>query len=220
MIVEATSTCGLTVPSQLIVQKGAMFYSKGWVRDLDKATKRQKQLTKQYQFLGSETIKKAYFGLPSSGRLSLFLPLSKLEMELPTTSLLPPAREFVDSVVLCETDLLKYHAAEATSDVDSVCRLKKDAYVSVDSYMAFLETFPSDVSPSCVFFRVPEGASLSPRDDVENRSPKGDDVEDLPEDQDNGSVIGISVKIHVRSDVGNFKQPCSLAHVLWREVTD
>lgn len=202
-----------------------MFYSKGWVQDLDKATKRQKQLTKQYQFLGSETIKMAYFGLPSSGALNLFVPLPKarhpqLEMEQHATGLLP-ARGFVESVVLCETDLLKYHAAEATSDLDHVCRLKRDAYVYVGGEMALLETFPSDVSSSCAFFRVPEGATLSSRRDAFEKIPANDSQDSLhKQDKYDAFRLGLPVEIRVRTDKGNFKEPCSLAHVMWREATD
>ena len=204
-----------------------MFYSKGWVEDLDKATKRHKQLTKQHDFLGSKTIKKAYFGLPSSGSLNLFFPLSTPQVSRLVKEPMPgllQASEFIDSVVLCETDLLKYHAAEATSDLDAVCRLKRDAYVFVGGEMAFLETFPADVSPSCVFFNVPEGASLSSRRKAEEKILAKVDTNHAKIQVENtlsdDTELGLAVEIVVRSDKGNFKEPCYLAYAMWRETSN
>ena len=218
----------------LLLPKGKQFFTEGWVQDLDKATKRRKQLSKQWNFLGfQDMIKKAYYGLPASGDLTLFIPLSKSKSRQAETALrdtgIMPARDYIETVLICEADVPKNIVpSDADRDEDGACRLHKDAYVYVGESMAFMETIPSGVSSSCVFINVPDSANLSFKQDLmgkaaKEKSDKGSlrlASKGTKENKVESSKVGLPIQIRVRSDRSDMNVPCSVAHVLWNEASE
>jgi hypothetical protein len=191
----------------LLLPKGSVF-SSGWVPDLDRNTKRKMQLS---QWGPSDAIKKAYYGYPRSGDLRLFLPLSndlheRAETELNAKGFMP-ARDFIETVTICEADVSDYDDTEAT------CRLYRDAYVYLGGAMAFLEPLPLSVSLSCVTMNVPDEANLAYRHEAEEEANQGHETPF--ESNSETMLIGLLVVVRVTSVGGSFKDPCSVAHVLW-----
>jgi len=217
----------------LLLPKGKQFLTRGWVEDLDKATKIRKQLSKEWEYLGfQEMIKKAYYGSATSGNLTLFIPLSESKSRyaraaLKTTSVLP-ARDYFETVLICEADVPNTVVASTVenNNEDGTCRLYKDSHVHVGDSMATLETISSGVSSSCVFVRIPENAKLASRKDAMDRTAMQELVgiqhqyptADTTEVDDRDETIGMTLHIRVRSDRGAVKVPCSVAHILWSEA--
>jgi len=215
----------------LLLPKGVMFMKDGWVQDMDKTTKRKMQLSKQFNFLGFEDmIKKAYFGLPNSGDLKFFIPLSTSAQQKALAAFREtgrmPAQDFIETVLICETDLPKTLAPDDSKDPNfkpDECRLHQDAYIHVggeNGELAFQETIPSGVSSSCVFLNVPDGSMLAFKNELidkkDNSNLRGKTGNEEDEEVGN-DVIGLPVTIRVRADRGGLKAPCSVANVLWQE---
>ncbi|CAB9507016.1 expressed unknown protein [Seminavis robusta] len=207
---------------ELLLPKGSLF-SKGWVQDLDKGTKRKVHLSQQRKdeapTSSSHAIKKAYFGMPRSGSLTFFIPLSKgqerAEAELLSKGFVS-ARGYIETVTLCEADQPEY------KDTEDTCRLSRDANIVLGDEVASPEPLPADVSLYCATIHVPDHSNLAFKHDVVQKttkqkkktgkaSPQEDSVSEKPE-------IGLSIEISVRSIRGTFREPCSIAHVLWNEV--
>jgi hypothetical protein len=191
----------------LLLPKGYAF-SSGWVPDLDLNTKRKMQLS---QWDPSDVIKNAYYGYPRSGDLRLFLPISKdlyqrAEMELKEKGFMP-ARDFIETITICEADRSGYDDTEAT------CRLYRDAYVYLGGAMAFLEPLPVSVSSSCVSMNVPDEANLAYSHEADEEANPGHETHFESNSED--MLIGLSIVVRVMSARGAFKDPCSVAYVLW-----
>ena len=207
----------------LLLPKGKQFFNEGWVQDLDIATRRRKQLSKRWNFLGfQDMIKKAYYGLQSSGDLTLFVPLSdtksrQAKLALRETGIMA-ARDYIETVLLCEADVPRsILPSDSDREEDGACRLHKDTYVHIGETMAFMEVIPSGVSSSCVFINVPDSANLAFKQELVKKATSGR--------PDRGSsqgiydrALGLPIRIRVRSDRGDMKVPCSVAHVLWNEA--
>lgn len=68
--------------SELLLPKSAQWYTSGWAMDLDMHHKRTKQRSQDKDFLGFRDWKKAFYGVPQSGTLSLLLPTKRIPQSI------------------------------------------------------------------------------------------------------------------------------------------
>lgn len=223
--VDSSSKNRLEQVEGLLLPKGKQFFNEGWVQDLDIATKRRKQLSKRWNFLGfQDMIKKAYTGLQSSGDLTLFVPLSDAKSRQAKVALhetgIMTARDYIETVLICEADVPRSTLpSDSDREEDGVCRLHKDTYVHVGETMALMEVIPSGVCSSCVFINVPDSANLAFKQELVKKAASGKPDRGGSQGIDD-SVPGLPIRIRVRSDRGDMKVPCSVTHVLWNEARE
>jgi len=185
---------------ELLLPKTAMWYTQGWVLDLDTTTRRSKLLLKESDFLGFPDWKKAYYGVPQSGPLELFLPVGDDARLLENR----PASEFVDLLVVCESDAPQ----EASS-----CTLRADTTVQVGGQPAVVTAIDTDIVASfekqtCVHVAVPLTARLVKRP-VSTRSSR----------TNQSASYGVLLTIQVTSKrVTWTRGPCSVAHVIYQRT--
>lgn len=104
-IVSGTTADGVDI----LMAKGAMYYTKGWVLDLSEGERLAKRQLDRYGGLGFLDSKKAYYGIFASGPLELFLPSRGAVNDLAATT--------IKSLVLCEVN--EKHRSEES------CKLEK-----------------------------------------------------------------------------------------------
>jgi hypothetical protein len=100
VIVSGTSGDGVDI----LMAKGAMYYTKGWVLDLSEGERLAKRKLDRYGGLGFLDSKKAYYGIFASGPLKIFLPSRGAVHDLAATT--------IKSLVLCEVNE-KYRSEES-----------------------------------------------------------------------------------------------------------
>jgi len=71
-----------TVEAPLLDPKGATFYNSGWVLDLEPDERKEKLLTKEWDYLGMKDTQKSFYGLQASGTLAMRLEMSNGPLEL------------------------------------------------------------------------------------------------------------------------------------------
>jgi len=80
----------------LLMPKGAMYYTHGWVLDLSEVERLAKRKLDRYGGLGFIDSKKAYYGIFASGPLALFLPCRGSADDL--------AMDVIQSLTICEVN--------------------------------------------------------------------------------------------------------------------
>lgn len=196
----------------LLHPKGAMYFLQGWVLDLEASERREKQLMKQWDNLGFQDYMKAYYGVPASGQLSLFLPARKYNGQ-------QSAREVFKNLVVCESN--------AKSNGNG-CNLERDVTFTVGGVEASSVQWIADEAVAyhskrlCVLVDIPENAALVSEQEakqaVEERmqmKPK-EREEDRRSLQESTPTMGLVLEIEVtNSRVTWHSGACSVAHVIW-----
>ena len=173
-------------------------YQQSWVLDLDETSTRDKMLTKHSDFLGHNDWKKAYYGVPQSGHLELFVPLLVADdrSNAPVT-VNSYANDLVRTLLLCESDAPTY-----SSDA---CSISADVRVLVNGQAATLQAVNTDVvstfgKRTCAHVVLPPVTTLfSPgrRDALSSQS------------------LGLSLSVSVENKRISLQSgPCSIAHVI------
>ena len=187
--------------------KGAMYYTKGWVLDLEPAERRKKQLMRQWDNLGFVDYKKAYYGVPASGALRLFLPLETID------STEVAATDGVRFLVLCQSD---------ADGGDHGCDLARDVTYTVGGINASkVEWVYSDVvayvgKRLCVTVEIPDDAKLVTEKEAV-RAAKAARRLRRSQHRQLASRLGLGVEIRVTNErVTWHKGSCSIAHVIWQ----
>jgi hypothetical protein len=182
---------------ELLLPKTAMWYTQGWVLDLDATTTRSKLLIKHQSsnFLGFPDWKKAYYGVPQSNALSLFVPVG-------TDASLEHAQAayVVDLLVLCESDAVQ----ESTDS----CTLRKDVAVTVGGKLAAIDALDTEIvatfeKQTCIQVLVPPDAILTAHTDTKKAS----------------KMFGLPIEIQVTNPKVTWANgPCSVAHVIFQRT--
>ncbi len=207
----------------VMLPKGAMIYSKGWVLDLGDAEKKAKQKLNRHGGLGFVDSKKAYYGVFASGSLQLFLPYRnsdtsttastdqgksllrggggvKILEESPETS---PAADVITSIILCESNEKRGPMA---------CNMVTDISYSVGgSKVDTRNVKPIDVPGFtylgrniCVHIKVPADAKSNYKNDTTNNA---------------GSIgeVGVTLELAVSNKKIRTKEvACNISHVVWQ----
>jgi hypothetical protein len=201
LIVSGTSGDGIDI----MLPKGAMYYSKGWVLDLSDEEKLAKRKLDRYNGLGYVDSKKAYYGIYASGPLRLFLPI-----EGPSGVRPQPGDAAVDwfrSIVVCEVNEKRDYGS---------CNAEKHVSYTIGGVNATDAKMIS--SPGtlyfgkrlCLYAKVPNGAKLT-----SSNVPKGTAVIRNATE----TVVGLSVDITIK-DMHIMKKnlACSVSHVVWEQT--
>lgn len=196
----------------LLHPKGAMYYTQGWVLDLEPAERREKQLMKQWDYLGFHDYRKAYYGVPASGSLSLFLPTEASHAQR-------TAHEIFKALVVCESN--------AKGD-EKGCNLERDVTFTIGGTVATNVQWIQHDSVAyhgkhlCVLVDVPEDAKL-----VSEAEAKRVAIDKLKTRKTlrtknrrlEASSLGLVLEIKVTSKLVTWhKGACSIAHVIWDTV--
>lgn len=235
----------------LMLPRGPLHYNQGWTLDVKKAHKTlQRNYDRQHSVRnvdGDRTYHllhhKAYYGIAASGLLTLFLPFQGYEtfdinknihavrrnrqLGNKMEKVLIKANDMFRTVVVCE---LINERLGGTED----CRLSRDV-----SFIAgganITKTRPVPVTDHgtqhvCIAFDVPDDASLTTRENVEQADHEEGNKrllvastnERLREDETLQSVtatdtnIGMALEIYVSNPFISWKDgPCSVSHVVW-----
>ena len=92
IVVSGTSGDGV----DLLMPKGAMYYTRGWVLDLSEGERHAKRKLDRYGGLGFIDSKKAYYGIFAAGPISFFLPSLGNAGDLAATA--------IQTLVVCEVN--------------------------------------------------------------------------------------------------------------------
>ena len=191
----------------LLHPKGAMYLSQGWVLDLDTAERREKQLMKQWDNLGFQDYQKAYYGVPASGPLSLFLPAGEYDDQ-------QSARDVFKYLVVCESN--------AKTDG---CNLERDVTFTLGGENATsVEWIVSDSvayhgKRLCVIIDVPENAKLTSENEAKRAALERMQTKlrgSADERSLEATIMGLAIEIEVTNSLVTWhKGTCSIAHVIW-----
>jgi hypothetical protein len=201
LIVSGTSGDGIDI----MLPKGAMYYSKGWVLDLSDEEKLAKRKLDRYNGLGYVDSKKAYYGIYASGPLRLFLPYEGSSSVQPRTG--DAAADWFRSIVFCEVNEKRDYGS---------CNAEKHVSYTiggVNATDAKMINSPGTLyygKKLCLYARVPNGARLT-SSKVQQGSAVRSNVTD--------TVVGLSVLITIK-DMHIMKKnlACSLSHVVWEQA--
>jgi len=198
----------------LLHPKGAMYLSQGWVLDLEAAERREKQLMKQWDNLGFQDYTKAYFGVPLSGPLSLFLPAGEHDTQ-------SSANDTFKHLVVCESN--------AKGD-GTGCNLERDITFTVGGVVASSVHWITNDAVAyhgkrlCVLVDIPEGTKLvseqeAKRVAVERRQAKQQKVREDSRRSLEATTMGLALDIEVtNSRVTWHTGACSIAHIIWESA--
>lgn len=195
----------------LLHPKGAMHFIQGWVLALDPAERREKQLMKQWDNLGFQDYTKAYYGVPASGRLSLFLPARNYTKE-------QEAHEIFKYLVVCEAN-----------QKGNGCNLERDVTFTVGGIEASSVQWIVNEGAAyygkrlCVLVDIPKDAKLVSEQEAKRAVEEGMLVNKQREEDQRRSLettttilVGLALEIAVtNSAVTWHKGACSVAHAIW-----
>jgi len=187
----------------IMLPRGASMYNEGWVLDIGEKEKTAKRTLARYGSLGYIDSKKAYYGVHSSGPLSIFLPCIGRDdilqrMKVPTSEIF--ARECFQSVVVCEVN--EKHSS------DKACDVNEDLAFEVGGSQS-QSVKPINATGAhywgrniCVLVEIPSHSLLSVRDS---------EMRD----------IGLQIAITVESTTVMIQSgPCSISHVIWEQTNN
>lgn len=209
--------------------KGPMIYHKGWAldaMDTEKVLKHKEDVS-----LGYVDGKMGYFGVPPSGPLRLFLPLTTTTAAVTaaaTTTAKSLLRPSDPSLTVCGINESRGHDA---------CEMIRDLEFVVGGAVATDVAYVGGEEASwlgkelCVSVPVPEEAVAEMRDDERTakkegegrrRSAVADEEKKRGGDaaaRDGRVVVGLRVEIRVVNKKVTLKSgPCSISHVIWEQA--
>ena len=197
----------------LKLPRGPMLYNKAWVVDLDSQEKRNYKINQQYK-LGYKDVKRAYFGVPASGSLKMFLPLDTTSDSTKNKSL---AQQMYKTLIICEIKQMKIHeSCDMERDIEVVVggqKTDKINYLDAEgtSYLG---------QKLCANVEIPETATITSKQqylhEIENDTYLRPSNENRNENQ-----TGISLEIKVIGDIVTWKTgPCTISHIIWELQTN
>eukprot|EP00548_Thalassiothrix_antarctica_P016848 CAMPEP_0194190572 /NCGR_PEP_ID=MMETSP0154-20130528/63421_1 /TAXON_ID=1049557 /ORGANISM="Thalassiothrix antarctica, Strain L6-D1" /LENGTH=650 /DNA_ID=CAMNT_0038912601 /DNA_START=194 /DNA_END=2142 /DNA_ORIENTATION=- len=172
-------------------------YAEGWVLDVSKIERDTKKKVERCGGLGYIDMKIALYGIPQSGKLTLWLPY-----EGPSPSLEDEenASNRFHSLILCE--------ANEKRD-DKACRLYRDLLLSVGGVKNPPVTLVNGAGvylnrPTCVSVEIPPTAIVTSFSSL----PLNHGIKTVK-----GDTIGLLVEIQAASNVSHEKGACCISHV-------
>ena len=195
--------------TDMMLPKGAMFYNRGWVKDLGTAEKKAKRKLRRYGGLGFIDSKIAYYGIFASGPLLLFLPYEENEKEIRSST--TRVGDLFHSIVVCEVNEKRG---------EGECNMQEDVLYTVagievkGKYITAIGT--SFLGKHiCVVIPIPQDAMVSSKSHEEIRNDADDKKDYTNENQT--QIVGVTLQISViNKAVTLSKGPCSISHVIWQ----
>ncbi len=194
----------------LKLPRGPMLYNKAWVVDLDSQEKRNYKINQQYK-LGYKDLKRAYFGVPASGSLKMFLPLDD-DAKSDSTKNNSLAQQMYKTLLICEIKQVKIHES---------CDMERDMEVMIGGQKTEKINYLSAEGTSylgqklCANVEIPETAKITSKrqylHEIDN-----DTYLRASNENTNKNQIGISLEIKVIGDIVTWKTgPCTISHIIW-----
>ena len=188
----------------IMLPRGAQLYNKGWALDLGEGEKKAKKKLERYGGLGYIDSKKAYYGIPASGKLNLFLPCKGRDdilQRMHSTSEKISARECFRNIVVCEVNDKHTTGKECdlNSDISFVVGGAESRNIEpVNATGAFY--WGRNI---CVRVDIPSEAMLT------------------KEESKNGFDIGTSLSISVTSTSVMIRTgACSVSHIVYEQSSN
>jgi hypothetical protein len=224
----------------IMLPKSNMFYNRGWVIDMSDKEKAAKRKLDFFGGMGFLDRKKAYYGLFTSGMLSLLLdyqPESVADGGAAAAAAhrrpLPregdPARRWYRSVVLCQVN-------EKQDDPDA-CDMGRDVAVTVGGVVADATIIDASAAlylgkKLCLYVPVPPAANLTSRKRLLHEAMTAAQKQQqqnlrnhvlVPSDKQQGkvepsTVVGLAVGVTVNNrHIMKASSACSISHVVWEQ---
>jgi len=176
-------------------------YEEGWVLDVSKIERDTKKKVERCGGLGYLDMKIALYGIPQSGKLTLWLPYEGASSS-------PEEEENASiryhNLILCE--------ANEKRD-DDACRLDRDMQLSVGGVKNPPVTLVNGAGvylnrPTCVSVEVPPTATVTSLSSL----PPNHGITTVK-----GDTTGLLVEIQAASNVTRKKGACCISHVVWEQ---
>jgi hypothetical protein len=183
----------------VLLPRGPMFYTNGWVLDMEPSRKKEKQLMQQWDNMGFSDWNMAYWGIKASGVLSMYIPLAKRKSNKQIS-------ELIEILVVCGSEQLNH---------EQECRLDSDVKFVLQGEETSAHLIESDAVSyqgkyNCVQVEIPALIKLSKR----TRDSKPSKRTMLEDSYNYGMGLDLQV---VSERVAWDRGPCSVAHVIWQE---
>ena len=190
--------------TDIMLPKGAMYYSKGWVMDLSDEEKLAKRKLDRFNGLGYMDSKKAYYGIFASGPLRLFLPYEGARQPQVTDR----ASDWFRSIVTCQVNE-KREAGSCSPEAHMSFTIGGINATNVEMIDSAGTLYYG--KKLCIYVPVPKGAKLTRRHAM---------YQDLKMGINNVTdAVGLSVELAVK-DVHIWKKSsaCSVSHLVWEQL--
>ena len=208
----------------IMLPKSQMYYNRAWTMDLSEGEKAAKRKLDLYdQGLGFIDVKQAYYGIFTSGRMTLLLPYE----ENPTQSGLAIASnpksgdlaiDWFESLVICQVNEKRDSGA---------CNSATDVAFIVGGVNATNATMMGEAGTlylgkkMCTNIVIPKDAVLTTRHQVQlarGRSLAKDDTDHGAQAEIPVDPVGLLVEIFVTNrHIVHLNQACSVSHVIWEQ---
>ncbi|GAX26678.1 hypothetical protein FisN_2Hh379 [Fistulifera solaris] len=220
-IVVSGLSPGITADN-IMQQRSDEAYQAGWVMDLSSVERETKIKVEQCGGLGYVDLKTALYGIPESGTLRFWLPISEASSLLHDdhghTADDTDAQHWFSELILCEANEKRSeHACRLDKDVEyTVGGVKVTAPVMVQGAAEYLKR------QTCVHVGIPPGAQITRLSQVQKTdgsSLSSDDKDRLvanPSAQKDNPV-GLVVDLNVRANVNRKDGACCISHVVWEQ---
>ena len=180
----------------LMLPKGRMYHSKGWVLDLGEAEKKAKKKLTRYGGLGYIDSKQAYYGTYTSGPLTLFLKSHDYDVSSSKQS-----EKSLNRIVICEVNEVRKPGS---------CNMKEDISFSVSGIEVqpqFVEGVSYLGRQICVQLEIP------PQIRAVN-DPRNEEASFSESSKDMGYILEVVVKNKsITKD-----EACSVSHIVWEMI--
>ena len=205
----------------LLLPRGPMHYNKNWVLDLGPESKQSASTLKQYD-LGYQDGRKAYYGVQPSGKMKLFLPFERTNLDTKAKNKSPPTKVYANayfkSVIVCE--VTDYRGEDQ-------CNLERDVSFVLGGVNATASYIIANGvtyrgKKACVSIDVPSDSLLTTKKEMEHE--RDEEIKDSSNHRslfsktkfDSLDEFGISLEIFVSAKEIFWKDgPCSVSHVIW-----
>jgi hypothetical protein len=220
-IVVSGLSRGITADN-IMEQRSDEAYQSGWVMDLSSVERETKIKVEQCGGLGYVDLKTALYGIPESGTLRFWLPISEASSVLHDdhghTADDTDAQHWFSELILCEANEKRSdHACHLDKDIEyTVGGVKVTAPVMVQGAAEYLKR------QTCVHVGIPPGAQITRLAQVQRAdgsSLSSDDKERLvanPSAQKENPA-GLVVDLKVRANVNRKDGACCISHVVWEQ---
>lgn len=220
-IVVSGLSPGITADN-IMEQRSDEAYQAGWVMDLSNVERETKIKVEQCGGLGYVDLKTALYGIPESGTLRFWLPVSEISSSAHDdhehTSDDTDAQHWFSELILCEANEKRSdHACHLDKDIEyTVGGVKVTAPVMVQGAAEYLRR------QTCVHVGIPAGAQITQLANVQRTDGSLITLEDRkrlvasPSSQKKNPV-GLMVDLNVKSNVNREDGACCISHVVWEE---
>ena len=192
--------------TDIMLPKGAMYYSKGWVLDLSDEEKLAKRKLDRFNGLGYVDSKKAYYGIYASGPLRFFLPYEAKGPHLPKAG--DRAMDWFRSIVFCQVNEKR---ESGSCEPEAHMSYTIGGVNATDAKMIDSAGTLYYGKKLCLHVPIPKGATLASRHAIDKELKAGN--------SNATDTVGLSVDLAVK-DMHIWKKSlaCSVSHLIWEQL--